>query len=203
MSNVAFIDTETLGLDPDVNPVWEVGLILPNGTEHQWHIRVTDRDIALAHPKALEIGRFEERYGKERDLDFEAHVARDLHDLIEPGTHLAGAVVSFDEERLRRMLWRHGHSPRWHYHLIDVEGLAAGYVAGTWHAINELGAGDPKADGYTLEEARSALPPWDSETLSGLVGVDPDDFDRHTALGDARWAKAVYEAVNGSGGEGD
>ena len=30
-----------------------------------------------------------------------------------------------------------------------------------------------------------------------INGVDPDDFDRHTALGDARWAKAIYEAVMG------
>jgi hypothetical protein len=25
--------------------------------------------------------------------------------------------------------------------------------------------------------------------------VNPDDFDRHTALSDARWAKAIYDAV--------
>lgn len=29
------------------------------------------------------------------------------------------------------------------------------------------------------------------------VGVDPDDFDRHTALGDARWARAIYDAITG------
>ncbi len=40
-----------------------------------------------------------------------------------------------------------------------------------------------------------AIPPWDSNKLSLAVGVDPDDFDRHTALGDARWAKAIYERV--------
>lgn len=26
---------------------------------------------------------------------------------------------------------------------------------------------------------------------------DPVVFDRHTALGDSRWAKAIYEAVMG------
>lgn len=29
------------------------------------------------------------------------------------------------------------------------------------------------------------------------VGVDPDRFEKHTAIGDARWAKACYEAVMG------
>ena len=43
-----------------------------------------------------------------------------------------------------------------------------------------------------------ATPPWDSDALSRAVGVNPDDFDRHTALGDARWAKAMYEAVMGA-----
>jgi hypothetical protein len=29
------------------------------------------------------------------------------------------------------------------------------------------------------------------------MSYDPDQFDRHTALGDARWAKAMFEAVMG------
>lgn len=35
----------------------------------------------------------------------------------------------------------------------------------------------------------------DTET----TGLDPErhEIDRHTALGDARWAKAIYEAVMG------
>jgi hypothetical protein len=27
------------------------------------------------------------------------------------------------------------------------------------------------------------------------MGVDPALFDRHTAMGGARWAKAIYDAV--------
>lgn len=174
---VVFLDTETLGLDPDHHPVWEVGLITPSGWcpvhEHEWQIKVTGRERSLAHPKALEVSRFDDRYSEKRAQD-PATVARLIHNMIPAGAHLAGAVVSFDEERLRRLLWRHGYQPRWHYHLIDVEGLAAGKVG--------------------------MAPPWDSEELSRAVGVEPDRFHRHTALGDARWAKAVYEAV--LGGEG-
>lgn len=172
--NVCFIDTETLGLDPDHNPVWEVGLILPDGREFEWQVEVTPRQIALAHPKALEITRFEERYGHTGPQLSPEDLSRHLRVFIPTGCHLAGAVVSFDEERLRRLMWAHGDAPTWHYHLIDVEALAAGYLAAQ---------GDP-------------LPmPWDSEAMSRAVGVEPDKFDRHTALADARWAKAIYEAV--------
>lgn len=193
---VAFLDTETLGLDPDHNPVWEVGLILPDGAECLWHVQVTAREKALAHPIALEIGRFEERYGRDAHPITRAELAYHLCDRIPKGTHLAGAVISFDEERLRRLMWAEGLSPRWHYHLIDVEALAAGWLIGTFSAIQEVGK-NPDADGPTQDEAMRALPPWDSNALSLALGVDPEDFDRHTALGDARWAKAIYERVMG------
>jgi hypothetical protein len=178
---VCFLDTETLGLDPDFNPVWEVGLILPSGEEVEFQIQVTDRDISLAHPKALEISGFHDRYNA-RAAVHPAYAASRLWLYIESGTHIVGAVPSFDEERLRRLMWHHGRSPRWHYHLIDVEALAAGFVAGS----SSQGGFDH------IEE-----PPWDSEYLSGLVGVNPDQFARHTALGDARWARAIYRAVMG------
>ena len=172
MADVCFIDTETLGLDPDVNPVWEIGLILPDGTEREWHVKVSDRDISLAHPKALEISRFEERYGKTRAIDTPEDVARDLYNTITPGMHLCGAVISFDEERLRRLMWKHGFSPRWHYHLVDIEALAAG----------KLG----------ME------PPWESRALVEGLGVTiASGEERHTAMGDAREVKRVYEAIFG------
>lgn len=179
MSNVVFIDTETLGLDPDVHPVWEVGMIRPSGEEVSFQIRVTARDVSLAHPVALEISGFHERYDKTRAI-MPREAALRLRDLIPEGAHLAGAVVSFDEERLRRLMWRYGYSPRWHYHLVEVETLAVGYIAGA-RSCGEYPPAPP--------------PPWDSNEISRLVGVDPAQFDRHTALGGARWAKAIYDAV--------
>ena len=180
---VVFVDCETLGLDPDVNPIWEIGLILPDGKEREWQVEVTPRDISLAHPVALEISGFDRRYGHDRAIDTRADVCRDLDAIIPTGAHLCGAVVSFDEERLRRMLWAEGYSPRWHYHLVDVETLAKGFLYGRSSMDGPEDRIDEDLD--------------DSEVLSRAVGVDPADFDRHTALGDARWAKAIYEAVVG------
>lgn len=190
---VCFVDTETLGLDADHQPMWEVALITPDDAEHVWQIEVTQREIALAHPKALEIGRFDGRYAKER-VPHPAQTVAALFASFTQGHHLAGAVVSFDEERLRRLCWAHNIPHEWHYHLVDVEAMAAGYLS----ALTRI-AGEPtparNRHGELVDV--SPQPPWDSTALSRAVGVDPDDYDRHTALGDARWAKAIYQAVTG------
>lgn len=187
MNRVAFIDCETLGLDADVHPVWEVAVILPDGFEWECQVRVTERDISLAHPVALEISGFNERYAKTNVPDLPEDVAHYLHELIPERCHLAGMVVSFDEERLRRMMWEHGYSPPWHYHLVDVETLVVGWLAAS--------RSEPVAEDVRGWVPDKCVPPWKSEELSLAVGVDPEQFARHTAMGDARWAKAIYEAV--------
>lgn len=175
---VCFVDTETTGLDPDRHEIWEVGLIADIGgdkvgwMEHVWYLPV---DLGRADSVALKIGGFHDRHpfgdqNHDRDIyvteldEFATEFAA-----LTRGTHLVGAVISFDEERLRKLLRANGCCPEWHYHLVDVEALAAGSIA--------------------------AMPPWNSTNLSSAVGVDPGQFDRHTALGDARWAKAIYDKV--------
>lgn len=193
---VCFIDTETTGLDPDRHQIWEVALITPDAREHVWQFPV---DEMTADPFALKIGRYWDRRWPEgirevSDLDaiYEAHSQKSRRKnfpsqgrAIKPGKnwcehfreltaglHLAGAVVSFDEERLRRLLHRNGVLHRWHYHLVDVEALASG----------KLGV----------------APPWKSDDLSAALGVTVSEEDRHTALGDAKWAMRIYDAVMGS-----
>lgn len=174
---LAFVDTETTGLHPDWHQIWEVGLIVDD-RERRWLLPV---DLGRADPIALRIGRFHDRHPDGHDF---TRAAATTYDHATPpevfaqefarltrGRHLVGAVISFDEERLRLLLTANGACPEWHYHLVDVEALAAGKLA--------------------------IPPPWDSADLSRAALVDPDQFDKHTALGDARWAKAIYEAVMG------
>lgn len=191
---LAFLDTETTGLNPDRHEIWEVALITLDGRERVWQFPI---DEMKADPFALDIGHYWQRHWA--DDTFEVSTASaiymadstycrrknfpDVGRAIRPteewcryfqrltaGLHLVGAVPSFDEERLRKLLHLNGVPHRWHYHLIDIEALVAG----------KLG----------IE------PPWKSDELGQAVGVEPpSDTERHTALGDARWAKRVYEAV--------
>ncbi len=207
MSGVCFVDIETTGLDPDYHEVWEVALITPvvgatpaedGWNEQIWQLPV---DLSKADPMALNVGRFHDRRLPADSLvplaTFASEFVRDTR-----GLHLAGAVVSFDAERLWQLLRNNGECPMWHYHLVDVEALAAGFIAGSraalatsvQHTSEAFWAGSLT---WAAVEGPDPWPPWKSNDLSRAVGVNPDDFDRHTALGDARWAKAIYEAVMG------
>ena len=51
--NVAFVDTETTGLDPERNPIWEIAVIIPDGPdagEHVWQQRLPFHAIKPTHP---------------------------------------------------------------------------------------------------------------------------------------------------------
>lgn len=183
-TKVAFVDCETLGLNPDVHPIWEIAIILPDTEEeYVWQVSLTPQEIRDADPVALRINGFEDRYdpitAKRRGTS--AIMVRDLL----TGRHIVGAVPSFDEERLRREHVEVFGWPNrfpWHYHVCDVEAMAVGYLAG-------LRAEEPVPD----------VPlPWDSTALGEMLGVEPTpEAERHTALGDARWARRMYEAIVG------
>lgn len=194
MTEPCFVDCETTGLDVDLHEIWEAGLIVDDD-EYCWQLPV---DLGRADSVALDIGGYWERRAAPAVTDSERRQAiagdetptlivhpEDMPQWAERfsrltwGRHLAGAVVSFDEERLRRLLHEYNACPGWHYHIIDVEALAIGFVVGRERLI--LPDGEP---GIPL--------PWKSETLSQWMGVDPGQFDKHTGLGDARWARALY-----------
>lgn len=205
-SQLAFIDTETTGLDPDWNPIWEVAVIVDD-VEYVWQQRLPlNLESAIlgrkdyAHliiaeeappPSGLEwisawcIDDLRARYDRDNALPPYDSIRQFVKLVEEDRRHLVGAVPSFDEERLRKLYRQEIESTEtqfpWHYHLIDVEALAVGYLscgAKEYHDVEAPGL------------------PWHSDDLSRALRIDPpSDADRHTALADARWAKAIYEAV--------
>lgn len=188
---ILFVDTETLGLDPDRHVVWEVAAVVydPANRTHpavrSWQLPVSDDELAAADPVALRINRFEDRRADPDAVTSHAVFCAEFLALCElaGGSHQAvwaGAVPSFDEERLRRLLARHGHQPAWHYHLLDVETYAVA------HLNHDLRT-DPFAWPITLPVSSAAL----NEALD-LPPV-PDDV-RHTAMGDVLWAITMWEA---------
>jgi DNA polymerase III epsilon subunit-like protein len=201
MTRLCFIDTETTSLRPD-RRAWEVGLIVRDGRgageEYRWFVRAGDLDLGNADPFALKVGRFYERHpdysaaAASQGCVPEEYVLTQVEQLTR-GAHLAGAVVSFDAGVLGTRMRAHGILPSWHYHLIDVEALAAGWLHRNAAVLENRQA--------TLEEGswqrHLATPPWSSDELSAALGVTVSDEDRHTALGDAKWAMALYDAVTG------
>lgn len=194
MTRLVFIDTETTSLRPD-RRAWDIGLIVRDpgkpDIEEQWFIAARDLDLGNADPFALRIGRFYERHPelstpiKGRDpwgSDIgEIHNECMVLELVEEltrGAHLVGAVPNFDAEVLAARMREHGLAPSWHHHLIDVEALAVGWLA-------------------TEPDSAVGLP-WNSDELTARLGLDPvPEEERHTALGDARWARAIYDRVTG------
>lgn len=186
MTTLAFIDTETTGLDPDQHEIWEVGLLLYTAdaktrlARRHWFLPV---DLGRADPRALEIGGFYDRYDEDETTS-RHKFAREFSALTR-GAHLVGNVVSFDEERLRKLLRTHGQCPGWHYHPIDLEPMVVGYLHGFDRAAGETDHVTPL--------------PWKSDDLSRAIGVEPPhEGQRHTALGDARWAYEMYRKVVGA-----
>jgi hypothetical protein len=177
LSKIAFVDTETLGLDARRHPIWEIAIVL-DGMEFSWFQRVTTAQLLEASPRALEINHFHDRYDPSIAMDPQDSIVR-FCSLVN-GCHLAGAIPSFDEERLRALWVRYMRKPMaeeqppWHYHVIDLEAMAVGALI---------------ALGVTVEL------PWKSHWLSEQFGVTVDPDEEHTALGDARWASRLFAAI--------
>lgn len=197
MTTLAFVDTETTGLDDRRHEIWEVALILRDTDDESiylpflWQLPV---NLNKADPIALNIGKFHERRWSEK-LDFledetiinsiinGSDLNRPSKDFIVPynmlkdwakhfteltfNSYLVGNVISFDEERLRKLLRKYDQCPVWNYHIADVEAIAAG----------KLGI----------------QPPWKGNTISEALGI-PVPENQHSAMTDAAWAMDIYYA---------
>lgn len=188
---LCFVDTETTGLHAARMP-WDVAVIRrePDGTQTEWQAYL-DVDLSEADPFGLRIGRFYERHplgrwlsGQSGGLDdkiwahpatLSQYGAAMRFARITHGAHIVGAVPNFDTSTMADLARNNEMLLAHHYHLIDVETLAVGFLAGQGEPIT---------------------PPWSSDDLSAALGVTPPgDDERHTALGDARWAMRLYDAV--------
>lgn len=172
MTALIFLDTETCGLGLD-DPIWEIALIRRERdgveTRHEFFVQ-HDTAAAEALPEQFRADH-DSRYDPAAAWPLDK-LATVLGYLLRDRPHVVGAVPDFDTYRIQRQLGVSG----WHYHLIDVENLAAGWLAG---------------------KRTPPAPPWDSDALSDAIGINPEQFARHTAMGDVLWAKAIYDRVMG------
>lgn len=175
---ICFIDVETTGTDPGVHRPWEIGLIVRapfyEDQEYCWLIDHQDLDFRTAVPKALDVGRFHARHPWANSLVtdpvFRECAVADALVGMTAGAVLVGANVgSFDVPFLKAMFARCGLTPEWDYHYVEVESYAAGAVG--------------------LE------PTWKLDILLGVYGIEVPDGARHTALGDARLERDLYDTA--------
>lgn len=187
-SPVVFVDTETTGLDLVDDEIWEFAALRrnPDGTKEQLAIQIKHSQYkAVSLPDKFRQD-YAARYNPDTAWD-PAHAAALIATMLSPELDAEGAIIgprpmiigavpSFDMPRIDLFLRKHLPLPvaQWHYHIVDIETLIVGYL---------FGCG--------VETAH----PWDSNRLSVMVGVDPDDFERHTAWGDVMWCAAQYDSL--------
>ena len=194
---IVVLDLETCGLDI-ADPIWEVAAIRrdPDGTETEYHTFV-QHDVTKA-------AKLPDEFRADHDARYDPATAVPVMEMLwglldlfgipedyRQRAHVVGAVPNFDTERIGCLFRAHQTDVPWHHHLIDVETLAVGYLMGQDEILAGIGGDD-------APDAPFPGPPWDSDDLSRAVGVDPDEFARHTAMGDCRWALALYDTVMGS-----
>jgi hypothetical protein len=174
-----FLDTETTGLHRDRRP-WEIALIRRADTGQTrllLCVDVRDLDLASADPVGLRISGFHRRHPQARDRPMlipRIYRAGDAAELVRQwtaGATIVGVVPRFDTECLAAMFARHDVKPGWNDDLVDVVPLAAAAI-----------------------RAAGSQPESDFAGLSRQCGVKPPTAaQRHTALGDARWAMRWYD----------
>lgn len=207
---IVFLDVESTGLEFD-DEVWEFAAIRrePDGSEREWEYFV-DHDPAKC--KALPEPFFSDHHKRFPALHDgtwgDGVISRQrlcgelVGTIMEGRPHVIAAVPAFDTERmlgrLLREIWHlKATELPWHYHTADIENFVSGYLLASAEAMYSGSGGNDDVIDRANELLDIAAPPWSSDDLSRAVGVEPSDFQRHTAMGDVRWCRAQWDSIWG------
>jgi DNA polymerase III epsilon subunit-like protein len=183
MQELVFVDTETTGLDSSRHELFELALIRrkPGHEDEEQAWWFPPLDLSTADPNALIFNNYYERRACAKRSGPDAEwVSRDeyvseIHYLARAlhGQTLAGANPHFDAGFLRAMMLKAQTVPTWHHRLIDVESMA----------IPILGLEKPMGVSDLAEK------------------LEIEIKDRHTALGDCRAHRDIYDKLIEIGNE--
>ena len=165
MTDLLFLDCETIHLSAFTGSVWEIA----------W-MRVDD-DTPTVH-KAADLERFRGRLAPAWDAPFHARfdpdtatlrddVADELAKALADRPAVAGSNPGFDQRHIA-VNWPE-LDDTWFHHPVDVPTLICGSSA----------AGDPP-------------PPWRLSQAAEWAGIDRDAYPRHTAAGDVLLTRDLY-----------
>ncbi len=199
-AKIIFADTETSGLTrpylPGGRVIWDYAHIArhPDGHEErvQLFVRIADlppgvagkpRDLPEDVFQGLIVGQFWDRHPEITGrtpvgslVVSEATLAEIIATSYGRGSGgrpaLVGCVPAFEDLGMAELLIRHGYTTSetpWHYRLVCVENLAAGRLR------------EPVG--------------WDPHDMARRLGLDLSRYTKHTAMGDAEFARDLYDAV--------
>ncbi|MDF3280886.1 exonuclease domain-containing protein [Gordonia sp. N1V] len=174
-TTLAFVDTETTGLDFD-DEIWEFAALRRNldGTTAELLLHIEhDVEKAVALPDRF-LDDYRSRYSVTASPVTKTAAAYLIREFLDGATWV-GANPAFDTRLTAALLWANGLRPSWSYHLLDIEAMTVGALV----AVGEEIPGRPS-----------------SHWLSRKVGVEPDTYARHTAMGDVAWVADWFDAVN-------
>jgi len=140
-----------------------------------------------SYPKSVAVARIEPD-GTQRwasaDIPVSELEAEKIAYLVEGVDVVVGMHIEEDSRLAYRSCAGRG-VVKWRFtRAVDVGSMAVGYA----HALRQRGV---------FSSARSGMePPYDPESASRLIGVDPTRYDAHlTAAGRARWTIALWTRI--------
>jgi len=175
--NLAFVDTETTGLNPDVHELIEIGLVL---VSQEWHgdapsfavleefeIKIKPERIEDADPVSLRVNGYNEEEWKDAGTLSDA---MELFASKTEGVIMVGHNVAFDSAFIEKAFRIAGIASKMHYHRLDTISIAFAKLH-----LNET------IDKYSLHY------------LCGRFGIMNEQS--HRALPDARATFALYKKL--------
>jgi hypothetical protein len=191
-ARIVFADCETISIDPGPATIWELALIERNPAysgdeENLWHIRP---DVPSGNAGSLAVGGYYRRCkvrahapgsvlrvplspDQETEHLGSPQLAGQLAAILD-GAHLIAANPQFDAGHMDAFLRANGECLTADYHYTDLGSLVRGYAV---------------AHGMTL--------PWPLKVADAarIVGLRPEDCEAHTALGDVRMGRDIFDRV--------
>ena len=167
---LAFVDTETTGLNPEIAEVIEIAIIRvePGSPPTYYQTLIRPERIELAHPKALEINGYAANSERWDDAPLMSDVGDFIVDTLK-GFTLVGHNIAFDETMLNANLYRASIHRRVPYRKIDTQMLAMEHL-------------------YPLGLKRTSMD-------SIRTFLDWDAEGAHTAMKDAKDAKKLFDLL--------
>ena len=177
-TRIAWLDTETSGLDPQRDRIIEIAIIVTDGDlnelDHfEQKIRLSPIDRLAASPRALEINGYTDEDWYDAPLPCK-EIWQRVDDMTN-GALLGGQnVTQFDSKMIAAEMMRFGLRPRWDRRMADVMGDSV-------RVMNY----------FDIRHPRTGVPTAGLEFVYDALGGPP--MVTHRAMADVRRAMFVYK----------